>query len=293
MEVHRFFPGKAFISTILDMLEYKHEMTRETKQRFLMRAAMAGIIIGMFYIGNYAIQAGFDLIKVGEGSLLPIGALMGAGFFGFALVFIYFSKSELLTSNMMITSIGYYYKRATVGSMMRVLGLCYLGNFVGGLFVALLAWKSTIISNGAMELMHHSVDAKTAYITDGAGGWWDLLVRAILCNFFINLAMLMVYNGLIHEDFMKSVAMIVSVFVFAYLGFEHSVANTVLFSIVGLQEGFGAGGLPFGPALANVVVCLVGNFIGGGILIGLYYAYLNDEARFLRKRQDLAGEQKP
>ncbi len=36
--------------------------------------------------------------------------------------------------------------------------------------------------------------------------------------------------------------MVVSVFVFGYLGLEHSVANTVLFTMVGMQEGFGGRG---------------------------------------------------
>ncbi len=250
-----------------------------------MRAGMAGVIVGLLYIGNYTIQAGFESVGVSaeqpEG-LLAIGKLLGCAFFGFALVFIYYSKSELLTSNMMIVSIGFYFGRITKTRIVRVLSLCYAGNFLGGLFVALLVVGSSIISPPAMELMVHSADAKLAFVTDGAVGWMDLIVRAILCNFFINLAMLLVYNGAIKDDLMKSVAMIVSVFVFAYLGFEHSVANTVLFLIVGLSEG-----IAVVPAVMNVIICLIGNFIGGGILIGIYYAYLNDEARYMRKHPEL------
>jgi formate/nitrite transporter FocA (FNT family) len=289
METHKLFPGKYFISSILEMLDYKTEMTGQMKRRYLMRAAMAGVIVGLLYIGNYTIQAGFE--SVGDTGaepegLLPIGKLLGSTFFGFALVFIYYSKSELLTSNMMITSIGYYFRRITGRRILRVLTLCYIGNFLGGLFVAILAWASSIISESTMELMLHSVDVKLAFVTDGAVGWMDLFVRAILCNFFINLAMLMVYNGAIKEDLMKALAMIVSVFVFAYLGFEHSVANTVLFTIVGLQEG-----IAIAPATLNVLICLAGNWVGGGVLIGLYYAYLNDEARYLRQHPELADPQ--
>ncbi len=289
METQKLFPGKYFISSILEMLEYKTEMTGQMKRRYLMRAAMAGVIVGLLYIGNYTIQAGFE--SVGDTGtepegLLPVGKLLGSTFFGFALVFIYYSKSELLTSNMMITSIGYYFRRTTPRRILRVLTLCYIGNFLGGLFVAVLAWASSIISEPTMELMLHSVDVKLAFVTDGPAGWTDLFVRAILCNFFINLAMLMVYNGAIKEDLMKALAMIVSVFVFAYLGFEHSVANTVLFTIVGLQEG-----IDLVPATMNIVICLAGNYVGGGILIGLYYAYLNDEARYLRQHPELADPQ--
>ena len=73
--------------------------------------------------------------------------------------------------------------------------------------------------------------------------------------------------------------MIISVFVFAFLGLEHSVANTVLFTIVGLTHG-----IDVLPALGNVAVALLGNFVGGGLLIGAYYAYANDDSRWLRSQ---------
>lgn len=289
METQKLFPGKAFISSILEMLEYKSEMTGATKRRYLMRAAMAGIIVGLFYVGHYTIDAGFE--SVGRTSenpegLLPIGKMAASVFFGFALVFIYYSKSELLTSNMMITSIGHYFRRITYRASARVLTLCYIGNALGGLFVAVMLVGSSIISDPTMAIMEHSVDVKLSYITEGPGGWLDLFVRAVFCNFFINLAMLMVYNGYIKEDLMKAVVMIVSVFIFAFLGLEHSVANTVLFTIVGLQEG-----IDIVAATANVIIALFGNFVGGGLLIGLYYAYLNDEARYLRQHPELADPQ--
>jgi formate/nitrite transporter FocA (FNT family) len=165
-----------------------------------------------------------------------------------------------------------------------VLTLCYIGNALGGVFVALLLAWSTIISEPTMAIMEHSVDVKLSYVTEGVSGWLDLFVRAVFCNFFINLAMLMVYNGAIKEDLMKATVMIVSVFIFAFLGLEHSVANTVLFTIVGIQEG-----IDLVAAAGNIVLALAGNFVGGGVLIGLYYSYLNDEARYLRQHPELAG----
>ena len=85
--------------------------------------------------------------------------------------------------------------------------------------------------------MEHSVEVKLAFVTDGPDGWMDLFVRAILCNFFINLAMLMVYNGAIKEDMMKALVDDRLGVRLRLPGFEHSVANTVLFTIVGLQDG--------------------------------------------------------
>ena len=37
-------------------------------------------------------------------------------------------------------------------------------------------------------------------------------------------------------------------------------------------------GLDVGAAGANVGIALLGNFLGGGVLIGFYYAYVNDDA---------------
>lgn len=73
----------------------------------------------------------------------------------------------------------------------------------------------------------------------------------------------------------KTVVILMSVFVFVFLGFEHSVANTALFMITGLKHG-----IDVGAATLQVIIALVGNYIGGGWLIGFYYAYANDDRNF-------------
>lgn len=277
-ETPSLFPGKQFISTVLEALETKTTMSGTLGRRYLMRAAMAGIIIGVLYGANYAVVAAFAQVETGGGSTLqPLGRMAGAALFGWALVFIYYSRSELLTSNMMIVTIGAYHRRTSWARALRLLGLCFLGNAVGGFLVAVLVRFSSLAEGAVLEQMVSSVDHKLEFVTAGATGWGDLLVRAILCNFCINLAMLLVYNGLIKDDFTKAIIMVIAVFVFAFVGFEHSVANTVLFSIVGLVDG-----VDLGLAAVNVAIALVGNFIGGGLLIGLYYAYVNDDSQFLR-----------
>ena len=67
-------------------------------------------------------------------------------------------------------------------------------------------------------------------------------------------------------------------FIFAFMGFEHSVANSVLFTIVGFRDG-----IDVGLALGNVAIALLGNYVGGGLMIGWYYAHANDDSRPLRR----------
>jgi formate/nitrite transporter FocA (FNT family) len=282
-EHSQLFPGKHFISTVLDALDTKTQMSGGLARVYLMRAAMAGVIIGVMYLAYFTVVAAFA--TVGDGGLVGVGKLVGALVFGFALVFIYYSKSELLTSNMMIVSIGGYYRRTTCLRSARILGLCFLGNALGGLALAILIKFSSLTDGAVGEQMDATVDHKLSYISEGISGWGDLFVRAILCNFMINLAMLLVYNGIIKDDLTKCVAMVMAVFVFAFVGFEHSVANTVVFTIQGLQ-----GGLDVGAALANIGIVLAGNFVGGGLLIGWYYAYANDDRRYLRTHPPAGDE---
>lgn len=270
------FPGKHFISTVIDALDTKTAMSGGLARVYLMRAGMAGVIIGIMYLTYYAVLSAFD--QAGGESWSGLARMVGGLVFGVALVFIYYSRSELLTSNMMIVSIGAYYRRTTPWRALRILLLCYGGNIVGGLAVALLVFGSTLGDGAVGEQMQAGVDHKLEYISGGLAGWSDLFIRAILCNFMINLAILLVYNGLIKDDVTKSFVMIMSVFVFAFVGFEHSVANSVLFAIVGLQ-----GGIDVGAALAQIGIVLMGNFVGGGVLIGLYYAYANDDRAYLRR----------
>lgn len=269
------FPGKQFIGTVLEALETKHAMSAGLISRYLQRASVAGFIIGLMYVASYTVTAAFAGLGTGA---TGVGRIAGAITFGWALVFIHYSKSELLTSNMMIVSIGAYYHRTSWLRAGRLLLLCFVGNAIGGLVMALLLKGSTLLEGPVRPQLDHALEVKQGYVAGGLSGMLDLGVRAVLCNFLINLAMLLVYNGIIKDDFTKSTVMVVAVTVFAFLGFEHSVANTVFFTIMAFQ-----GGVVAGQAIGNVAICLVGNFIGGGLLIGFYYAYVNDEAGWRRR----------
>ncbi|QXT64117.1 formate/nitrite transporter family protein [Tessaracoccus palaemonis] len=267
----RLFPGQVFIQTVLDAAETKDTMSRRIKGPYLMRAAMAGLLIGILYVAHYQIVATFT--DLGGVDLSGVGKILGAAVFGWALVFIYLTKSELLTSNMMLTSVAVYHRRITPARQFGILSLCLLGNALGGLALALMLKGSTIITGGLLEAMQHAVDVKLGYTTSMLG-LSDLFFRAVLCNLLINIAMLVVYNGYLKDYLAIIISMLSAVFLFVFLGLEHSVANTVLFLVVGLQ-----GEVAWGAAALNVAVALLGNFVGGGVLIGFYYAFLNDPRR--------------
>lgn len=268
--------GKQFISVTSQAAELKGEMMSKIKGKYIMRAAMSGIVLALGYLLYFALTANFEAADAAAW-----GKVLSASMFSFVLVTIYYTKSELLTSNMMITTVGRYNKTIEWSIMFKILIFCYIGNALGGLIMAVLIVCSSIITPEMLHVMEHSIEVKQAYIHDAA--YMDLLVRAILCNFAINMAMLMVYAGNMKSDFAKIAAMFFGVFLFMYLGLEHSVANTVLFTIGGLYDlVHGTDMVDAALAIPNLVIALLGNFIGGGILIGLYYSFMNDDGSRLQ-----------
>jgi nitrite transporter len=73
----------------------------------------------------------------------------------------------------------------------------------------------------------------------------------------------------------KILVLILVVFIFVYLGFEHSIANMGTFSMAML----GGGALTFAEALHNLLYSTIGNVVGGVFLVGLPFTYLNPRER--------------
>lgn len=274
--MERVFLGEKFVEETLSNAQIKNEMSTRFAAGYLMRAAMAGSFALFGYIMILAFDSNFN------DALNAFGLLFGASFFSLCLVAIYYTRSELLTSSMMILSVSLYFKEIKSMRMLKILSLCYLGNILGALIISLLIANSSILTPEMIESMRHSIEVKQGYIVNHQ--YIDLLVRGIFCNFFINVAMLMVYSGNIKSDIGKIIAMFFGVFAFAYLGLEHSVANSAFFIlaatsslITGIDVGFS-----LFPAIGNIIIVLIGNFIGGGLLIGFYYAYMNDSRNKLR-----------
>ncbi len=266
----KIYLGQEFINTALSSVEMKKRLSSTTVMRYLMRAAMSGAIIISVYVAYMGIISSFN-----ANELPAFGKFIGASFFTMAIIAIYFTKSELFTSNIMILSVGRYYKAIKTLEFSKILLLCLLGNFLGSFILSALLASSTIVTPEIETVLGSMMNTKQGYIANGA--YWDLFVRAIFCNFFINIAMLIVYSGNVTSEFGKCIAMYFGVFIFVFLGLEHSVANAALFSLAFWVDVFnGTSYLVLNEAVLNVVIAVAGNLVGGGLLIGMYYAFIND-----------------
>ena len=100
-----------------------------------------------------------------------------------------------------------------------------------------------------------------------------IFFKGILANWIVCLAVRIALRC--EEEVAKILVLILIVFIFVYLGFEHSIANMGTFAMAML----GGGTLTVGEALHNLFYCTAGNVVGGVLLVGLPFTYLNPGER--------------
>ncbi|WP_241737120.1 formate/nitrite transporter family protein, partial [Anoxybacillus flavithermus] len=80
-------------------------------------------------------------------------------------------------------------------------------------------------------------------------------------------------NILLIQDMAKMFAMILIVFVFFASGYEHSIANFVIFSLALAVEHPDT--IHVAGIIHNIVPVTLGNIIGGSLFMGALYTYLS------------------
>ena len=257
----RVFYGREVMERILDTIQVKQALHQRFVLRYTARAAMAGIIICLMYVFAYQVKT-----DLGHDFNSALSKYLTSLSFSGALVFIYFTNSELLTSNFMYFTVGRYYGKVKLVKELGIWAICLLGNLAGIIFIAALVWSCGMLSDGFVDNLMDTVRAKTT-----GSGPWTIFTKAIFANYFINVSVIVAMQ--VKESLAKIVVLMLGVTVFAYMGFEHVVANSALF-VLALFEQPGAVSLP--DVNKNFVLSLLGNYVGGGLIIGLFYAYLND-----------------
>ena len=257
----RIFYGREVMERILETIDVKRALHQRFFIRYTLRAAMAGVIVCLMYIFAYGIKTdlGRDFNPALSKYLMSLN-------FSMALAFIYFTNSELLTSNFMYFTVGRYYGKVSWGETMKIWGLCLLGNILGIVFVAILVWSCGMLSDAVVENLVHTVNDKTV-----KSGAWLIFVKAVFANYFINVSVIVAMQ--LKEHLAKIVVLMMGVIIFAYMGFEHVVANSALFVMAFLEQPESVNLLEVNK---NFLFSLLGNYVGGGLVIGLFYAYLND-----------------
>jgi formate/nitrite transporter len=161
--------------------------------------------------------------------------------------------------------------------------LVYVGNFAGSAATAVLVFLTGLYENGA-----GAVGAAALAIAQDKATlpFAEALVRSVLGNVLVCLAVWMCYSARTTADRILVIVPPVSTFVAA--GFEHSVANMYLLPFGLLIRDWAPSsfwlsidsnpaafdGITWAALALNLVPVTIGNVIGGGVLVGAVYWFV-------------------
>lgn len=194
----------------------------------------------------------------------PFGKVISSGFFGVGLAIIVLTNTELFTSNNLYMAISSYEGSTKWRHALFLWPTCYVGNLVGAIVVAVLLYYTGLIAE--MPLNHALYAGAEHKVHEAA---LAIFARGILANWIVCLAVRIALRC--QEDVAKILMLVLVVFMFLYLGGEHSIANMGTFAIALL----GTTSITIGDALYNLVFATAGNIVGGVLFMGLPFAYIN------------------
>jgi formate/nitrite transporter len=219
-------------------------------------------VLGGAFIGMGAL---FYVLIHSDASLgFAARQLVAALSFCLGMLLVVVAGAELFTGNNLIVMAR---AQGAIGSgeVVRNWTIVFAGNLVGTAGLALLVWLSGHpgMNNGAIGRDYvHIAEAKAAL------PFLVALWRGVLCNALVCLAIWMSYAGRSVID--KAVAIIFPIAAFVAAGFEHCIANLYYFAMALMLEPQASAPL-LGGMLRNLVAVVIGNVIGGSVLVGLVY----------------------
>ncbi|MBQ1942940.1 MAG: formate/nitrite transporter family protein [Clostridia bacterium] len=220
------------------------KMTKKELIAFVLASVMSGLMIGIG--GTAALMA---KAKLGD-----FGGLIGACLFSLGIFAIVTFELRLFTG--MVADI------PTMGFKNTwKLPVCFFGNIFGVGVIALLVYFTSLRA----DLVAQATAISTAKF---AGNWpIQALCSSILCGALITLSVWSVkYSP--RKGLDATLGVTLPIIVFAFCGFDHSVANVLYFYLSGT---FG-----WEPTLYELI-CVIGNILGG-IILPLVHLY-RDKAK--------------
>jgi nitrite transporter NirC len=238
----------------------KINLLQDDPLRYMLRSVGAGMGLTLVVFVFWVLKQ--DLHDI------SLGAVIASGFFGVGLMIIVFTNTELFTSNNMYLAVSSVEGRTSWKQAALLWMFCYFGNLAGAILVALLLLGAG--SLGQLPPDHALFDGalRKAQQTGSV-----IFFKAVLANWIVCLAVRIALRC--QEEVAKILVLVLIVFIFVYLGFEHSIANMGTFSMAML----GGGALTVGEALHNLLFSTLGNVVGGVLLVGLPFTFLNPRER--------------
>ncbi len=251
---------RIYVEKAADAGARKINLLTSDPSRYMLRSLGAGmflsIVVFVFWVLMHNLRD------------MSLGKVIASAFFGVGLVGIVFTNAELFTSNNMYLTVSSAEGRTSWRQTMLLWIACYFGNLAGAVTIALLLYSAGCLGELPAD---HALFTGALHKAHQAGN--VIFFKGILANWIVCLAVRLALRC--KEDIAKIMILVLVVFIFVYLGFEHSIANMGTFSMAML----GGGALTLGDALHNLLYSTLGNVVGGVLLVGLPFVYINPSER--------------
>jgi len=233
----------------------------------LLSMLMLSVLAGAF-IGLGALY--FVLVKSDASLGFAARQLLGGLVFSLGLFLVIVAGAELFTGNNLLV-MAWADGKISTAEVLRNWAVVCCGNFIGAAGLALLVFLSRHpeMNDGAIAEQYLKIAAAKCALP-----FWTAFFKGVLCNVLVCMAVWMALAGRSVVD--KAIAIIFPISAFVAAGFEHSIANMFFIPLAMLLQAFGgdaAAGysITWIGFLGNLVPVILGNLVGGSLLVGLVY----------------------
>ena len=252
--------------TIEKSIKKKADLFEHSFSAYAVRSMLASLYLGLGIV--ISLYTADKLNHVAEG----LGKFSYGLMFGWGLLMILYMNAELGTSNMMYMTVAIHRKTIPTKTALKMLATCILFNFIGAVLVCYMV---------SLTLPYQHVDAHSylfeATVTKLEKTALTQFIEGIFANIVVNIGVFTFLR--IKDDAGRLISVIFIIFIFAFLGYEHVIANFSLFSLAFFSNCGPVEGMNLLSVLSNFLFSGLGNYVGGGLFIGLLYSWLNNQSK--------------
>jgi formate/nitrite transporter len=251
------------------------------------------MILRGFMSGAYIAMGGALATVCSTGVALNLGDGMGrlilGAVFPVGLIITVLTGAELFTGDAMLAPLAAFIHKVSWMSVFNLWIWVYIGNFIGSIFYAYIMANGPFVGFNAAGVATVNAFGLTAvniaigkvgYV--GMLGMWSAFLKAIGCNWLVNLAILL---GICADDMIgKFFGIWFPIMAFVSTGFEHCVANMYFIPAGIMTSGYlNEGQIANITATKlqtlnyvsmwtnNLIIVTIGNIVGGLLFVGVIY----------------------
>lgn len=248
------------VKSIGDISKTKIDFMKNNKLGFILSSMLAGIFIGIGVLLILSIDGHIP------GAMTKF--IMGCSF-TVALSLTITAGAELFTGSNLLLGIGALNRDIKIGDAGKFWLFCHIFNWLGSILLAVLFACSGLFSGGVLE---SAVKFGAIKMNIPLG---QMLIRSILCNFLVCLAVWCSVR--LKSESGKLIMVFWCILAFVVTGFEHSIANMTMLSLSMLAPSVEA--ISLGGYFYNIIVVSIGNMIGGIVFVALPYFVMSRDKK--------------